>query len=111
MIEYKSTPRSFNYKRAALLGAGGLCDLRLIGAAASLLNAGSKTAAAMAVALIVAPILTYVALARPIIFPLAVYAALIPFDAILNFAQFGTITKLLAILSGAALLLWIVRSN
>src|SRR5579872_2704767 len=109
MIDYTPSPLTLNYKKIALLAAGGICYLGLIVTTAFLLNAGSKMAAAVAVALIVLPIFTYAALARPVVFPLALYAALIPFDAILSFAQFGTMTKLLAILSGAALVLWIVR--
>ena len=46
---------------------------------------------------------------RPILFPFAAYVALVPFDNLLSISSFGTLTKLLAIVSAMAMLLWMLR--
>lgn len=56
-----------------------------------------------------APIAIYVGLKRPVDFPLGLYVVLIPFDNLLGTGSFGTITKLLGIVSGVFLLLWVAR--
>ena len=39
------------------------------------------------------------------------YVLLVPFDNLLNTGSFGTITKLLGMVAGAFLLLWVVRRD
>ena len=53
----------------------------------------------------------YVAIVTPLIFPFALYVLAIPLDNILDLGAFGTLTKLLAIVSGAAILLFLARTR
>jgi hypothetical protein len=59
----------------------------------------------------VAPVLIYVAITKPFIFPFGLYVLLVPFDNILRIDSFGTLTKLLAVLSGAVFAFWLVRNK
>lgn len=70
---------------------------------------GSKTITLLAVVLGLAPVVLYIATKWPIIFPVCFYILFIPFDNLLGVSQFGTVTKLLAILSGIALAFWLIR--
>jgi O-antigen ligase len=65
---------------------------------------GLALAAALA-----APFALYAALKRPLDFPFGLYVLLVPFDNLLHAGAFGTLTKLLGIVSGAFILLWISR--
>jgi O-antigen ligase len=56
-----------------------------------------------------APVGVYVALKRPLDFPLGLYILLVPFDNLLGTGSFGTLTKLLGIVAGICLLIWVVR--
>ncbi|HLI96056.1 MAG TPA: O-antigen ligase family protein [Candidatus Baltobacteraceae bacterium] len=82
----------------------------LVGAAAAaLLAAGLPLHGLVLGAAVLFPYLLYLAFTRPLAFPFGLYVLLVPIDNILSFGSFGTITKLLGIVSGAFLLLWIVR--
>ena len=85
---------------AAVLVAGALVFLLVAGVSLSSIAFGCVA---------FAPIAIYVALKRPMDFPLGLYVVLIPFDNLLGTGSFGTITKLLGIVSGIFLLLWVAR--
>lgn len=72
---------------------------------------GTKTGFVLAIAAIGGPVMIYAAIVAPLIFPFGVYIVAIPFDNILNVTAFGTLTKLLAILSGAAIILYLMRTR
>lgn len=72
---------------------------------------GSKTIVAFATVLAILPLCTYAALKRPLLFPFCLYVILVPFDQLLGFSKLGTITRLLAVVSGAAIIFWIVRNR
>ncbi|MGC1381267.1 MAG: O-antigen ligase family protein [Candidatus Baltobacteraceae bacterium] len=74
-----------------------------------LLVFGVSPAALALACLALAPIGLYVALKRPLDFPLGLYVLLVPFDNLLGTGSFGTLTKLLGMAAGAFLLLWVVR--
>ncbi|TAM74930.1 O-antigen ligase domain-containing protein [bacterium] len=76
---------------------------------ALLLAKGSTTRIALAVAVVAVPLATYAALRRPLLFPYALYVLLVPFDNLLLVSSFGTLTKLLGILSGFAVVFWCLR--
>ncbi|TAM62523.1 O-antigen ligase domain-containing protein [bacterium] len=76
---------------------------------ALLLAKGSTLRIAAAAALIAVPFAGYVALRRPLLFPYAFYVLLIPFDNLLIVSSFGTLTKVLGILSGFAVFFWCLR--
>src|SRR5579872_4359503 len=59
-------------------------------------EAGSKTRIAIALMLALSPVLLWVAISRPVLFPLSVYVMFVPFDNLLGISNFGTLTKLLA---------------
>lgn len=81
-----------------------------IGAALVLLN-GMSLVTAGAFALVIAPFALYAALRWPIETVFGLYVLLVPFDNLLNTGSVGTVTKLLGIIAGAFLLLWIARRN
>ncbi|MBV8363403.1 MAG: O-antigen ligase family protein [Candidatus Eremiobacteraeota bacterium] len=70
---------------------------------------GSTTKIAAAALVVLAPIAALVAWKRPMLFPYAAYAFLVPFDNLLAMSSFGTGAKLLGLLAGAAFLLWTLR--
>ncbi len=74
----------------------------LVGAAAVLLLAAGLPVHGLVLGgAVLFPYLLYVAFTRPLAFPFGLYVLLVPFDNILSFGSFGTITKLLGIVSGA----------
>jgi exopolysaccharide production protein ExoQ len=79
-------------------------------AAASLLFIvrGPTTSSLALIAAFLAPVALYVALEYPLIFPLTVYVLLIPFDSLLGTGS-GTLTRLLGMVSGAFLLIAVLR--
>ena len=72
---------------------------------------GSSLVTAGAIALVIAPFALYVALRWPVETVFGLYVVLVPFDNLLNTGSVGTVTKLLGIVAGAFLLLWIARRN
>jgi O-antigen ligase len=81
----------------------------LLAAYAAIVLAGTKTGVALAVLAVAGPITAYAALTQPLVFPFSLYVLLVPFDNLLDFSSFGTLTKLLGAMCGAALVLWLVR--
>ena len=79
--------------------------------AALLLAVGSKKDIVLALALAAAPVLVYLAIQRPFIFPFGLYAVLVPFNHLIFVNGFGTMTKLAGILASAALVFHIVRTK
>lgn len=80
-------------------------------AAAYALTRTSPVAPYAVFAILAAPVAAYLAFVRPLVFPFGLYVLLVPFDNLLVQGQFGTLTKLLGIVSGACLLLWLLRHN
>ncbi|HUZ49172.1 MAG TPA: O-antigen ligase family protein [Candidatus Dormibacteraeota bacterium] len=76
-----------------------------------ILLGGSKHSYAAAVALAVFPFCCYLAAYRPMIFPFGLFALLLPFDNLLDFSTFGTLTKLIAGVSAICVFLWTVRER
>src|SRR5258708_6540988 len=97
--------------RWMLLAALAVCALFVIWATQTAADSGMK-GFAIAGAVLVAPVGIYLALTQPLIFPYGLYAAFVPFDA---FAQLGggvgTITRILGLLGGAALLVHAIRTR
>ncbi|MBV8172592.1 MAG: O-antigen ligase family protein [Candidatus Eremiobacteraeota bacterium] len=89
----------------------GLATAALAGMAAFLLAGGSKTGTVLAIALAASPLLIYLSIQRPLIFPFGLYAVLVPFNHLIFLHGFGTLTKLAGILASAGLLFHIVRNK
>lgn len=101
-------PLSSSRAAVALLIAA-TCGLLAIAVHSSL--AQSPVAAATALAVAAFPVLAVLAWRSPLIFPYGAYAVLVPFDLLLSVPALGTAARLCGAVSGAALLLWLVRSR
>ncbi|HET9029675.1 MAG TPA: O-antigen ligase family protein [Candidatus Aquilonibacter sp.] len=93
------------------LGAICIAILALLAAIGAIMLAGTKTGFALAMLAVLGPVCAYSALTAPLVFPFALFVLLVPFDNLLGFSSFGTVTKLVAIMSGAALVLYLVRTR
>ena len=94
-------PRAVLAVAASLVGAAALVPLAFGVSFSSIALAG----------LLLGPIALYTALRRPLDFPLGLYILLIPYDNLLGTGSFGTLTKLLGMVAGAFLLLWVARQR
>lgn len=90
-------------------GALAVFVLLLASAAVLLLASGHAMLGLALVFAIAAPYGLYIAFTRPLVFPFGLYVLLVPFDNVLGAGSFGTITKLLGIISGGVLLMWMLR--
>lgn len=72
---------------------------------------GTKTGVALAIAAAVGPLGAYGAICAPLVFPFSLFALLVPFDNLLAIPAFGTVTRLIAIASGASMLFWLLRTK
>lgn len=88
-----------------------LASLGVLGSYASTVLGGTKTGTALGVLLTLSPALLYAALIVPVVFPFGLYAALTPLDALTDLGTFGTLTRLLGLVSGAALLFYMLRTK
>lgn len=85
--------------------------LALAAAVGAIMLAGTKTGFALAMLAVLGPVAAYAALTAPLVFPFALFVLLVPFDNLLGFSSAGTVTKLVAIASGMALVLYLVRTR
>ncbi len=88
-----------------------IAGLGLLAAYTSTRLSGTKTGLALALGTTIGPILLYVAVTAPLVFPFGLYAMLTPFDNILDFSSFGTITRIVGLASGGALLFYMLRNK
>jgi len=71
-----------------------------------------KRTLAVGIVVLVLPMLLYTAVVRPFLFPLGLYVLLVPFDNLLSLdPRYGTVTKLVAICAGLALVFALVRNR
>lgn len=94
-----------SYGRSAFAAIG----LLVVAASLLLLAAGLPARGIAAASILLVPLGIYLALVKPLTFPFGLYVLLVPFDNLLAAGSFGTLTKLLGILSGAFLILWLAR--
>ncbi len=85
--------------------------LAVAAATGAIMLAGTKTGIALALLAVLGPICGYLALTQPLVMPFGLFLLLVPFDNLLALSTFGTLTKLIAIASGAMLLLWMLRTR
>jgi len=71
----------------------------------------SKTRMALALLVVALPLLIYLSVFRPLVFPFSFYVLLVPFENLLSTDKYGTITKLMALVVAAALAFYIVRTK
>lgn len=98
-------------RRSNVIAAAVIASAGTIAAYASVVMSGSKVGVILAAIAIFGPALFYGALTAPVAFPLALYIILIPFDNLLELNEFGTLTRLLAIASGAAMVFYMLRTK
>jgi len=72
---------------------------------------GQKIGMVMALCLFVTPFALYLAIKRPWVFPVALYAFLVPSDSYLNLTAAGSLTKIAGILATGAIVLYLVRTR
>ena len=73
--------------------------------------AGTKTGTVLALLAVGGPIAAYAAFRAPLVFPFGIFVLLVPFDNVLGFSSLGTVTRLVAIASGAAVGFWLLRTR
>lgn len=103
-----------NVARRSLGPIAGGVAVALGGAVAALAVsalAGTKTGFVLALLAIGGPIIFYLVVAAPLIFPFGVYVGLVPFDNLLSISAFGTLTKVLGGAAGAALIFYLLRTK
>jgi exopolysaccharide production protein ExoQ len=98
-------------RRANSIGLLLIAACALIAAYASVALSGTKTGTALSLIVTIGPALLYAALTAPLAFPFGLYALLTPFDSILSLPQFGTLTRLLGLATGAAMLFFMLRTR
>jgi O-antigen ligase len=89
----------------------GMIVLAVLAALGAIALAGTKTGLALAILAVAGPIALYASLVAPSLFPFMLYLVLVPFGNLLNLDSYGTVTKLLAIASGVAMMFWLVRTR
>lgn len=94
-----------------IFGIASIAVLGVLACFASITLAGTKTGAIISIGATLGPILLYVALVSPVVFPFGLYAAVTQLDTLLNIPGFGTVTKILGVASGAALLFYMLRTK
>jgi O-antigen ligase len=109
-VRADTTQRDVGANRVGVIGIA-IGASALMGLAAVLLVSGSKTGAVFAFAIAAAPVLLYLALTRPFIFPFGLYAVLVPFNHLIVINGLGTLTKFAGILASVALLFAIARTK
>lgn len=107
MIRVASAPRKFNLLAAVALIVGG----GAVAALAVSVLAGTKTGLILALGSIFGPAFFYTAIVTPLVSPFGLYVLLVPFDNLLSVSAFGTLTKFLGLISGAALLFYLLRTR
>lgn len=91
-----------------LIGSVCIFILALLAVLGSTILAGTKTGFVLSLLAVAGPLAFYAALRNPLIFPFCLFVLLVPFDNLLMLSSFGTLTKLLAIVSGAAISFWLL---
>jgi O-antigen ligase len=95
----------------ALLTTIVVIPLAIAAALGAIVLAGTKTGVALATVAVMGPLAAYAALIQPLIFPFCLFVILVPFDNLLSFAAFGTLTRLVGIACGGSLILWLLRTR
>lgn len=96
-------------RRANAIGIGLIAFCALVAGYASVSLSGTKTGALLSLGATIGPVLLYAAIIAPIAFPFGAYALLTPFNSILSLPQFGTLTYVLGVATGLALLFYMIR--
>ncbi|MGB6985796.1 MAG: O-antigen ligase family protein [Candidatus Aquilonibacter sp.] len=97
--------------RPPLLVTTGMLVLGAFAALGITALAGTKTGVALALAAVLGPLAVYGAICEPLVFPFTFYVMLAPFDNLMGAPAFGTLARLLAIVCGASIVLWLIRTR
>ncbi len=77
--------------------------------AAYFVSSGTPLKDAVVVAALLSPLIAYLALVRPLVFPYALYICLMPFDMLVDISSAGTLAKIVGIVTGLFLLYYCLR--
>jgi len=72
---------------------------------------GTKMGLVLALIIATLPLTIVIGIIRPMWFPFALYVFLVPFNQLILVGGFGTLGKLLGIVSSAAIVFWVLRSK
>jgi O-antigen ligase len=98
-------------QRATLFGLITMAAIGVIACLATVALAGTKTGAVLGLLATAGPVILYIAIVSPIVFPFGLYAFLAPLDSLLAMPGFGTMTKILGIVTAAAMLFYLIRTK
>ncbi|MBV8149503.1 MAG: O-antigen ligase family protein [Candidatus Eremiobacteraeota bacterium] len=90
---------------AAIAGAGGMASLAITRLAET------RTGYLIGLGSTAGPLLVYLSIVAPLVFPFGLYVLSVPFDSITTLTSFGSLTRLLAMISGVAILLFVARTR
>ncbi len=90
--------------------AGLACGLVMV-LAATAVGSGSPAGLIVAIAVVTAPLLVYLALEHPILFPYGLYIGLMPYDVLLVVHTNSTLTKMLGETTGVLCLFYCLRAR
>lgn len=101
-----------NMKRFQTLALGVLIALLALAAATgAIMLSGTKTGVALALLAVLGPVAAWSSIFTPLVFPFGFFVVLVPFDNLLAFSSFGTITKAVAVAAAAVLVLYLIRTR
>jgi O-Antigen ligase len=95
----------------ALLAAGTIALGAIAAIAAFYIARGSPMRDALVAILLLAPLIVYLSLVRPLLFPYGLYILLMPFDMFLGTGHAGTLTKFLGVATGLLLFFFCLRTR
>lgn len=85
--------------------------LALVAACGAIMYSGTRFGVALALVAGIGPLALVCALRAPLLLPFGIFVLLVPFDNLLALKSFGTLTKLLGLVSDAAFFAWFVRTR
>ena len=105
VAELRNRSRTTWYAFLTVTGLG------VIAAWWSVTLSGTKTGAVLPAIVTLAPVLLYAGLLAPLVFPFSTYVVAVPLDEILTIPSFGTLERLIGILTAVALLFYMLRTK
>jgi O-antigen ligase len=89
----------------------GVCVIGALAAWGTIALSGTKIGIALALALAFGPVALYSALVAPLVFPFALFTIAVPFDNLVEFHSFGTLTRFIGILCATAFAFRLLRTR
>lgn len=94
-----------------VLAVAVIAALALVTAFSAIALAGTKTGLVLGGLAALGPVTLYSSLVAPLLFPFSAFVVLTPFDNLLAMDSFGTLTRVAAVVSGGAVVLYLARTR